>query len=273
MQTFNRVLKNIMSAGQTRQNSAKKRSLCVTNEHVESNFNTVWPNGIGFQNPVNAIKEVLTALAVALLLLSATGSASAQETPLPLYGQVMVAAFSVDDTDDNLEGDSFDLTLFGVAAQKPLLADMPVDLGFETGALLSWKNDTRFAQISSGPSGGTIRVEIENQMLLVDYFFGGYAGFRPIRWLRLFAGAGPLLVYGYRVIEPEAYDGTAPEKTYESKLAVGAYARCGAEIVFSERCMLGAGVRAITSGLEFNESIGDIRYEGIQYFLSFSFSL
>jgi opacity protein-like surface antigen len=216
---------------------------------------------------------MLTAVTVTLLLVSAASGTAAQEPPLPLYGQLMVAAFSADDTDENFEGDSFDLTLVGVAAQKPLLADLPVDLGFETGALLSWKNDTRFAQISSGPSGGTIRVEIENQMLLVDYFFGGYAGFRPTRWLRLFAGAGPLLVYGYREIEPEPYNGASPEKTYESKLAIGAYARCGAEIVFTDRCMLGAGVRATTSGLEFKEPVGSIRYEGIQYFLSFSFSL
>jgi len=218
-------------------------------------------------------KTILTTLAVALLLAWAAGGAAAQESPHPLYGQLMVAAFSVDDTDETLEGDSFDLTLFGAAAQKPMLAGLPVDLGFETGALFSWKNDTRFAQVSSGPSGGTIRVEIDNQMLLVDYFFGGYAGFRPTRWLRLFAGAGPLLVYGYREIEPEPYEDVPADKAYESKLAVGAYARCGAEIVFSDRCMLGAGVRATTSGLEFNNSIGNIRYEGIQYFLSFSFSL
>lgn len=221
----------------------------------------------------DGIKRLLTAFAVNLLLVSAASEAAAQEALLPLYGQLMVAAFTADETDGNLEGDSLDLTLFGVAAQKPLLPDLPVDLGFETGALLSWKSDTRFAQISSGPSGGTIRVEINNQMLLVDYFFGGYAGFRLTRWLRLYAGAGPLLIFGYREIEAEPLDGEALDKTYESKLAVGAYARCGAEIVLTDRCMLGAGVRAMTSGLEFKEPVGNIRYEGIQYFLSFSFSL
>jgi hypothetical protein len=221
----------------------------------------------------DGIAGILTSLAVTLLLASATGRAAAQEPPPHLYGELMVAAFSADDTDEELAGDSFDLTLVGAAAQKTLLPDLPVDLGFETGTLLSWKNDKRSAQISSGPSGGTIRIEIENQMLLVDYFFGGYAGFRPNRWLRLFAGAGPLLVYGYQAIEPEPYNGVSPEQTYESKLAIGAYARCGAEIVFTDRCMLGAGVRAITSGLEFKESAGGIRYAGVQYFLSFSFSL
>jgi hypothetical protein len=35
------VLKNVMSAGKARQNSAKKRSLYVINEHFELNFNAV----------------------------------------------------------------------------------------------------------------------------------------------------------------------------------------------------------------------------------------
>jgi hypothetical protein len=51
----NRLLKNVMSAGKTRQNSAKKGSLCVKNEHVEPSFNAVWPSAIVFQHPVTGI--------------------------------------------------------------------------------------------------------------------------------------------------------------------------------------------------------------------------
>jgi hypothetical protein len=38
---FNRVLKNVMSAGKARQNPTKKRSLCVKNGHFEEDFNAV----------------------------------------------------------------------------------------------------------------------------------------------------------------------------------------------------------------------------------------
>ena len=55
---FIRVLKNVMSAGQTRQNSAKKRSLCVINEHFEPNFNAVWPSAIVFQHPAKDRRPV-----------------------------------------------------------------------------------------------------------------------------------------------------------------------------------------------------------------------
>ena len=43
-----RLLKNAMSAGQTRQNATKKRSICFIFEHFEELFNAVWPSAIVF---------------------------------------------------------------------------------------------------------------------------------------------------------------------------------------------------------------------------------
>ena len=51
---LHRVLKNVMSAGKTRQNPAKRRSLYVINEYFESDFNTVWPSAIAIQQLVKA---------------------------------------------------------------------------------------------------------------------------------------------------------------------------------------------------------------------------
>jgi hypothetical protein len=45
------MLKNVMSAGKTRQNPTKKRSLCDINEHFEKDFNAVLPSAIVFQHP------------------------------------------------------------------------------------------------------------------------------------------------------------------------------------------------------------------------------
>jgi hypothetical protein len=50
-QCFNRLLKNVMSAGKTRQNPTKMRSLCAINAHFEENFNAVLPSAIVFQRP------------------------------------------------------------------------------------------------------------------------------------------------------------------------------------------------------------------------------
>ncbi|MCA8862697.1 hypothetical protein FQS61_00290 [Halomonas sp. SBBP1] len=48
---------NVMSAGQTRQKSTKKRSLRVVNEHFEAIFNAVWPSAIVNQRFLNSFIE------------------------------------------------------------------------------------------------------------------------------------------------------------------------------------------------------------------------
>ncbi len=50
---FNRPLKNVFEVADARQKQAKKRSLCLINEHFESVFNTAAATQIVFQRPVN----------------------------------------------------------------------------------------------------------------------------------------------------------------------------------------------------------------------------
>ncbi|MDP1934536.1 MAG: hypothetical protein U1D41_11810 [Nitrosomonas sp.] len=54
---FNRPLKNVFEAADARQKQAKKRSLCVINEHFEPVFNTVAATQIVFQRPVKNSRE------------------------------------------------------------------------------------------------------------------------------------------------------------------------------------------------------------------------
>ena len=49
---FNRPLKNVFEAADARQKQAKKRSLCLINEHFECVFNTAAATPIVFQRPV-----------------------------------------------------------------------------------------------------------------------------------------------------------------------------------------------------------------------------
>jgi hypothetical protein len=44
-------LKNVFEAADARQKQAKKRSLCIINEHFESVFNTAAATQIVFQRP------------------------------------------------------------------------------------------------------------------------------------------------------------------------------------------------------------------------------
>ena len=69
----NRPLKNVFEAADARQKQAKKRSLCLINEHFESVFNTAAATQIVFQRPVKArdtdtvrVKAVYLALGINL---------------------------------------------------------------------------------------------------------------------------------------------------------------------------------------------------------------
>ena len=48
-----RLLKNVIEAASARQKSAKKRSLCVINEHFEPVFNAAMATQIVFQQPAS----------------------------------------------------------------------------------------------------------------------------------------------------------------------------------------------------------------------------
>jgi hypothetical protein len=58
-------LRNVFEAADTRRKQAKKRSLCVVNEHFEPVFNTVAATQVVFQWPVRVIEaRILSRLPV-----------------------------------------------------------------------------------------------------------------------------------------------------------------------------------------------------------------
>ncbi len=191
------------------------------------------------------------------------------EEETPLVCQIMLATLELKEESPHVEDDTYDLTLFGVAAQKPLTGKS-VAYGFETGAFFSMKADTRIVQASGGPSGGSLKVTFDNKLLLFDYFAGGYLGVSFAKRLRLYAGAGPLVIYGKREVDPEDDGSGTVQQKSDSGLALGFYGRSGLEISVTDIFMIGLGLRAITTGLEFNTPVGEIKVEGIQYFLSIS---
>ncbi|MDX2454336.1 DUF192 domain-containing protein [Desulfosarcina sp.] len=74
-------MKNVMSAGKTRQKLAKKRSLCVINEQIESNFNAVWPSAIVFQQPAKGLSKIVLLAILVLSILKGTINACPLELP------------------------------------------------------------------------------------------------------------------------------------------------------------------------------------------------
>jgi hypothetical protein len=197
--------------------------------------------------------------------------ASAENRDIPINCQVSVSLMEIDEDAPNMDENSYDLTFFGAAAQKPLYKNL-LEYGLETGANFSMENDTNVVSYSVGSSGGTVKVEIDNTWFLLDYFGGGYVAANISKRLRLYAGAGPMLIYGSWEFEPDENDEGFDDDT-ESHLSAGIYARAALEVAVIEKMSFGAGVRAVASGLEFNDSHKDIKFEGPQYFFNVAFRI
>ncbi len=210
-------------------------------------------------------------LAFLILMTNYTPTAYAWDSGAPLRCQVMGMHMAIEDDDADLDNDDYKFSIFGAAGQRAIHKD-PFEYGLEVGLLFSIDNDRRYTSVSSGSDGGTVHVRFENKMLLIDYFGGGYVGYSFSKYLRLYAGAGPLIVYGRREYDPDEneYD---DDSEVESKLSLGLYGRTGIEFSITDNFMIGGGIRALTSGLEFNESNSKIKYEGIQYVFNLTFKI
>jgi opacity protein-like surface antigen len=211
-------------------------------------------------------------LAFLLLMTNFTSTAYAWDSEAPLRCQVMGMHMTVEEEDAIVDGKDYKFSIFGAAGQRAIHKG-PLEYGLEVGLLFSMDNDRRYTSVSSGSDGGTVHVRFENKMLLIDYFGGGYVGYSFSKYLRLYAGAGPLIVYGRKEYEPDGDDYDSFDSEVESKLAVGLYGRTGVEFTITDNFMIGAGIRALTSGLEFKEPNGKIKYEGIQYVFNLSFKI
>ena len=106
----------------------------------------------------------------------------------------------ISNDDSQVSDGDYNVTLFGVAAQKSFYGEIS-QFGIETGALFNWKSETRAYAASGGGSWGTIAISTDINQFIFDYFFGGYISLQPIKWFRLYAGAGPLFIYGSRETE------------------------------------------------------------------------
>jgi hypothetical protein len=197
-------------------------------------------------------------------------SVKAEDVETKLHGQFMFGKWALAKESDNVEGGDYDLPLVGLAVQKQVNQGR-LELGIETGALLSIRGDTRVVSVSGGGSGGSVKVAYDNKLFVFDYFGGVYIGGRPVERLRLYAGCGPLIIYGSREIEPEPDAPPEAETETDAGISVGLYGRAGIELIIMERFILGAGVRGIASGLKLESTIGSTRMEGLQYLVSIAF--
>jgi opacity protein-like surface antigen len=215
---------------------------------------------------------ILLSLTLLFILVTGTVKTYAEEVDRPMILQFMVGEMVISNDDPQVSDGDYNVTLFGVAVQKSFYGEIS-KFGIETGALFNWKSETRAYAASGGGGGGTIAISTDINQFIFDYFFGGYVSLQPINWFRLYAGIGPLLIYGSRETEEKNPATSQDETKSDSGFSAGVYARGGIDIIITENFILGAGIRGIKTGLSFNDTVGNVDVEGWQYFgvISFSF--
>ena len=209
---------------------------------------------------------------VLLTAVMASAGTAWPETATPkgangLVGHAYYGRMIIPNDDPAVGGGDYKIDIFGVDVQKSLRPGAFL-YGYETGALLSLDSDVRRFRASSGNEGGTVEVALDINSILVDYFFGGFVGAELAKWLRLYAGGGPLIIWGSRETETEATETQPADSDTQSGWGLGFYLRAGVDLLFTDTFGIHAGTRVTETNLRFEDTSGDVDLEGWQSIIS-----
>jgi hypothetical protein len=205
----------------------------------------------------------------AVVYLIPIDNALSQDTQSPMTGHIFFGRMTIENNDQEIEGDDFEIKTVGVDAQKPM-SQGNIQYGIEGGAFFSWDSEVRQFKASSGSGGGSASISVDISSILVDLFLGGYVAIQPAKWLRLYTGAGPMFIWARHETEPleptpEPY---ADDSESESGVGVGLYARTGLDIFITDSIGISAGARINETTLSFEDTLGreEVDIEGWQVY-------
>ena len=143
------------------------------------------------------------------------------------------------------------------------LTEANAGLGWEIGGLVSWITD----DADAAAANGVLVVAIDTSLVVTDLFLGLRLDTVIEDRLRLYASAGPVLLYGFADDERTEFAATGGRTVIiddtESAFGVGGYARAGIEYRFGPVDYLGLQVRGMRSELDFDETLGEVEFTGI----------
>lgn len=162
------------------------------------------------------------------------------------------------------------ISIGGVGYRK--LAGDKIGLGVEYGGIFSGMVDDMEAK--SGNSA--VVITSDSSLFLLDLFLGPQLNVQLGDKIRVYGGVGPSLMIGYvsadfeqREIEDE-YDIDINES--DTAVGAGGYARLGVELITGRDSSFGIGVRGFTSSIDFDDTLGEVDFQGVQGFLTYTSS-
>lgn len=235
------------------------------------------------------MKYLLPALSIVLLLALQTTPAAAEEKDqqAPLF-QVFLGVLELDDqsgqwdeiSDGKVDVDFSSLPSGGIEAEYTYGRGW-VHWGINSGGSVAWKSDdTNISGGLTNENGGTLRIDIDNSLLLVELHLGGFVRGRLSEKITTYAAAGPMIMYGEHKVKDEnlvetpdsgTQTGTVVlENSDSNDVNIGYYARAGIDFEIAQDQHMGLGVRYMSTELDFDKTIGKIDIKGPQYVLTFS---
>jgi len=166
------------------------------------------------------------------------------------------------------ETDLSEMPMLGFSALYSL-AGQQSQIGIEAGGIFGWRS--RNTTIYS--TGQQTSIRIETSLWMLDVSMGLYASHVLANRVRLFAGAGPLMLfasYSGQRDETNALNETTSVDTSENAFGVGGYARAGIEFRLPDNSFMGVCVRGISTDLDFDNTVDTSGLKGVQGFLSYT---
>jgi hypothetical protein len=151
------------------------------------------------------------------------------------------------------------------------LVNVPFSIGVEGSVLYGWRSDST----SAIASNGLVYLHIDNDLILTDFSIGPYASTLIMDKVRIYAGAGPLLLNArYEKVREEqvALGVYTKNKNIYRATGSGAYARVGIEYLFRGGAMVGLCLRGFESKLDLDDIQGSTEVKGLQLLMTFSAS-
>lgn len=151
------------------------------------------------------------------------------------------------------------LPSIGLAGQYKLGGDA-VEFGLDGGLLYSWAADRESVYVGNG---NTV-VFVDQRLSLTDLFFGVYGSADLGGKARVYAAAGPCMLWGYSEYEDNLNSDSG------SAFGVGGYGRGGIEFRMPTGALLGFGGRYQVTDLDFGSQVGTYDVDGWQVFLTYT---
>lgn len=174
--------------------------------------------------------------------------------------------------------DSFDtvrteytwMPLIGFSAVLPFMQEETFSAGLEGSIIAGFRSKS----ITALGRDGTLSVRVNNSLLLLDLSMGLFVSAELGSAARVYVGAGPLLMFGFSDSDTREVttDGGTPEKNHDSSSAfgVGGYGRGGIELRLADKALMGVGVRAFSTRMDFDNIDDETSVRGVQFMITYT---